>query len=100
MKQLLLSLTYQKTRISTTRKITDYNPVIGQIVTLRLKKRHPHPARNASILLIKYRNTLERYYTSIEKITNPQRYYKKIEYYKLVIRLLRKTLRRLNQCIA
>jgi len=45
------------------------NLVTRQIVTLRLRKRHPHPARNASILLTKYRNALDRYYTSIEKIT-------------------------------
>ena len=64
-----------------------HNPITGQLVTLKLKRRHPHPIKNTFILLNKYRSKLEKNYTSIERITNPERNYRMKEYYKLVIRV-------------
>ena len=63
-------------------------------------RRHPHPIKNTFILLNKYRSKLEKNYTSIERITNPERNYRMKEYYKLVIRLLKKNLRSTKNCIA
>jgi len=85
-----------------TRKFVLYyhNLVTGQLTILRLKRRDPHPSRNASLLLTKYKSTLRRYQNSIEKTTNPQRYHMKIEYYNLVIKLLKRALKKTNYCIA
>ena len=77
-----------------------HNPITGQLVTLKLKRRHPHPIKNTFIFLNKYRSKLEKTYTSIERVTNPERNYRMKEYYKLVIRLLKKNLRTTKDCIA
>jgi len=77
-----------------------HNPITGQLVTLRLKRRHPHPIKNTFILLNKYKSRLEKKYTSTERITNPERNHRMKEYYKLVIRLLKKNLRSIKNCIA
>ena len=77
-----------------------HNPITGQLETLRLRRRHPHPIKNTFILLNKYRSKLGKNYTSTKRITNLERNHRMKEYYKLVIRLLKKNLRSIKNYIA